>query len=125
MTIPQTISWLASNKGNSLLVVDVLVFQSNKISAKVTYGKCELEECAVIAHIDSNDQLVKQKGEHTHLPSPECIEIWLLKKYTKDRVKLEAIPTTQIYEEELADAYLSVAALATAPFGNEACKYYC
>jgi hypothetical protein len=123
MTILHTISWLASNKGKRLLVIDGFVFQSNKISAKVTYWKCEVKECGATGHTDSNDQLIRQNGEHTHLPSPERIEIRLLKKSAKDRVKSEAIPITQIYEEELAHAHLSVAALATAPSGNEASKY--
>ena len=123
MTILHTISWLASNKGKRLLVIDGFVFQSNKISAKVTYWKCEVKECGATALTNSNDQLISQNGEHTHLPPPERIEIRLLKNSAKDRVKSEAIPITQIYAEAVAHAHLSVAALATTPSGNEVSKY--
>jgi hypothetical protein len=66
MTILHTTSWLAGNKGKHLLVLDVFVFQSNKISAKATYWKCEVKECEATAHTDSNDQLIKKK-ENTHI----------------------------------------------------------
>jgi hypothetical protein len=124
MTTPRSISWLTSNKGKRLLIIDGFVFQSNKVLTKVTYWKCEIKECGATAHTDSNDQLVKERGTHTHLPSPERNEIRSLKKAAKDRVKVEAISVTQIYEEELAHAQLSTTALATAPSGNEASKCF-
>ena len=80
-----------------------------------------MKECRVTAHTDSNDHVIKQKGVYTHLTSPERIEIRLLRKFAKDRSKSEAILITQIYEEELAYARLSVAA----PSGNATNKHFC
>jgi hypothetical protein len=122
MATTSSISWLTSNKGKPLLVINGFVFQSNKKTTKVTYWKCETKDCEATAHTDSNDQLVKEKGDHGHLPSPEHNEIRSLKKAAKDRVATEATPIAQIYEEELARAQLSDAALANAPSGSEASK---
>jgi hypothetical protein len=114
------ITFLTSNKGKPILVIEDYVYRRNKVTSKVTYWICEVKTCKAGVHTDSNDQFVKLTGDHSHLPTPENLEIRKMKTVIKDRVKAETTSIGQIYDEELARAKLSKAALALASTAKEA-----
>ncbi len=117
--------FITSNKGKPLLVINDYIYQHSKITTNITYWVCKINDCNARAHTKtSTNQLIKQTGEdHCHLPSPEEVEIRSFMHVVKQRVKTETIPIGQIFEEELARAKLSKAALAQVSTANKARKY--
>ncbi len=118
-------TFIKSNKGKNLLVIDDYIYNHTKINSNVTYWSCKVKDCNAGAHTKtSTNQLIKQTGDvHCHLPSPEEVQIRLFKNVVKARVKEETIPIGQIYEEELGRAKLSTTALAQISTANQARKY--
>jgi hypothetical protein len=118
-----TISFLISNKKKRLLVIDGYIYQQNKFTAKVSYWICEVKWCTAGVHLNSKDQFLKYtETTHTHLPVPERLEIRQMLTSVKTRVDRETVAIGQIYNDELAKANLSRAALAIAPTAREAIK---
>ncbi|CAF4583089.1 unnamed protein product, partial [Rotaria sp. Silwood2] len=77
--------------------------------------------CSAYIHTDQNDQYLGRSGDHnSHLPVPERIELSIFKEKVKERIVKETAAIGKIYENELASATLSEAALALAPLPNEA-----
>ncbi|CAF4388334.1 unnamed protein product, partial [Rotaria sp. Silwood2] len=64
----------------------------------------------------------RSKGgqQHTHLSSPEHVQVRKLRKRVKDRVTQENIAIGRIYDDELARSQLSQTALVVAPTAEEA-----
>ena len=62
------ISFINSNKGKPLLVVNDYIFKLNKSTTTTKYWKCTVSDCTAKAHTDSNNQLTKNVGNHSHLP---------------------------------------------------------
>lgn len=119
-----SIEFISSNKGKPLLVLDMYVYQLNKSTTKKKYWKCEVKYCPATVHTNINDQFVRKGDqEHTHLSSPEHVQIRQLKGRVKDRVTHENIPIGKIYDDELARSQLSQSALAVAPTAEEASKF--
>ena len=118
-------SFITSNKGKNLLVIDDYMYHHTKITSNVAYWICQIKDCGARAHIKMNtNQLIKQTGDvHCHLLSPEEVEIRSFKNVVKARSKEETIPIRQIYEEELACAKLSTAALTQVSTANKAGKH--
>ena len=118
------ISFIHSNKGKRLLVVNNHVFYQNKSTSKVTYWKCEQRMCSAGVHLDINDRFIKfSTSDHTHMPTPERVEIRKLMENVKVRVCDESMAIGQIYHEELVKAKLSRSALAIAATSREASRY--
>jgi hypothetical protein len=100
------------------------VYQLNKSTDKVKYWKCEVKYCTAAIHTDANDQFIKKSGgEHTHLSSPEHVQVRKLRKRVKDRVSQESIAIGRIYDDELTQSQLSQTSLAVAPTAEEASKF--
>lgn len=117
------ISFINSNKGKRLLVVNDHVFYQNKSTSKVTYWKCQQRICSAGIHLDVNDRFLKfSNTKHTHMPTPERVEIRKLMANVKVRVTEESTAIGQIYHEELVKANLSRSALAIAATSREASK---
>ncbi|CAF0856064.1 unnamed protein product [Rotaria sordida] len=115
------ISFLISNKGKRLLVINGFVYQQNKSTAKVNYWVCEEKLCNAGVHLTSNDLFLKYtQNAHTHLPKPERLVIRKMMTKVKTRVDRETTAIGQIYTEELVKANLSRTALAIAPTAREA-----
>ncbi|CAF3033977.1 unnamed protein product [Rotaria sp. Silwood2] len=77
-----------------------------------------------MVHTDANDQFLKISGQqHTHLSSPEHVQVRKLRKRMKDRVTQENIAIGKIYDDELARLQLSQTALVVAPTAEEANKF--
>jgi hypothetical protein len=117
------ISFLISNKKKRLLVIDGYSYQQNKFTMKVSYWVCQEKLCTAGVHLNSKDQFMKYtESTHTHLPVPDRLEIRKMLTNVKTRVDRETGAIGQIYNEELAKANLSRAALAIAPTAREASK---
>ncbi|CAF3027216.1 unnamed protein product [Rotaria sp. Silwood2] len=77
--------------------------------------------CSAYIHTDQNDQYLGKSGDHNcHLPVPETIELSIFKEKVKERIVKETVAIGKIYDNELASATLSEAALALASLPNEA-----
>jgi len=117
------ISFLTSNKGKRLLVINGFVYQQNKSTTKVNYWACEEKLCNAGVHLSSNDLFIKYSGNgHIHMPKPERLEIRKLMTKVKARVDQETTAIEQIYTDELAKANLSRTALAIISTPREASK---
>ncbi|CAF1274838.1 unnamed protein product [Adineta steineri] len=72
-------------------------------------------------HTDQNDQYLGKSGDHySHLPMPETIELSIFKEKVKKRVVKETGAIGKIYDNELAAAAFTDAALALAPLPIDA-----
>jgi hypothetical protein len=117
-----TYTFVNSNKGKSLLVIDDYVFQqSGKATMATTYWACQLKNCSAVAHTTTKTGvLIKQKNDHCHPSVPEKIEIRQLMNKVKSRLASETTAIGQIYDQELAKANLSTTALVMASTATEA-----
>ena len=106
-------TFITSNKGKNLLVIDDYIYQQSKVTPNVTYWICKIKDSNARAHTKTNTgELIKQTGDdHCHLLSPEEVEVRSFKNIVKARVKKETLPIGQIYEEELSRPKLSTTAL--------------
>jgi hypothetical protein len=122
VTAYPTHSFLNSNKGKPLLVIDDYVFQqSGKTTIATTYWACQLKDCSAVAHTDTKSGvLTKQKNIHCHPPVPEKIQVRRLMNKVKIRIINETTAIGQIYDQEIAKADLSKIALVMASTTNEA-----
>ncbi|CAF3350190.1 unnamed protein product [Rotaria sp. Silwood2] len=118
-TVSRTLSFIFSQKGKPLLVMDNFVFKLNKTTNTKKYYRCENPECTMTLHTDINDVLIGTKGDHSHLFEPEQIEIRKLKHVIKERAKNETTPVPKIYDEETARFCLTSLAIAIVPSQRE------
>ncbi|CAF4164323.1 unnamed protein product, partial [Rotaria sordida] len=114
------ISFITSNKGKPLLVHDNYIYYASKTTATVKYWKCEDRSCNVGVHTSIKDAFIKTVGNHSHLQSPEEIEVRTFKQNIKRRVINETTVITKIYDEELARQQMSQTAAAIIPSSYEA-----
>ncbi|CAF2763078.1 unnamed protein product [Rotaria sp. Silwood2] len=69
------ISFINSNKGKPLLVVDDYTFKLNKAITATKYWICTINGCAAIVHTDSNNRLMKTIRSDNHLREKEKLEV--------------------------------------------------
>ncbi|CAF3026069.1 unnamed protein product [Rotaria sp. Silwood2] len=69
------ISFINSNKGTPLLVVDDYTFELNKATTTTKYWICTINGCAAKVHTDSNNRLMKTVDNHSHLSEKEKLEV--------------------------------------------------
>ena len=118
-----SISFIVSNKNKRLLLIDGYVYQRNKITPKVTYWVCERKECGAGVHLNTNDKFIRfTQTVHSHLPTPERLEVRKMLANIKNRVNQETTAIGHIYTEEIGRGNLSTSALALAPSAKEASK---
>ncbi|CAF0873328.1 unnamed protein product [Didymodactylos carnosus] len=108
-----TISFITSNKGKPLLIRDNYIYYVSKTTATVKYWKCEDRSCNAGVHTNIQDAFIKIVGNHSHLQSPEEIEVRTFKQNIKRRVINEITVITKIYDEELARQPMSQTAAAS------------
>ncbi|CAF4234089.1 unnamed protein product [Rotaria sp. Silwood2] len=113
-------SFITSNKGKPLLVRDSYIYYVSKTTATVKYWKCEDRSCNAGVHTNTKDAFIKTVGIHSHLQSPENIEVRTFKENIKRRVINETTAITKIYDEELARQQMSQTAAAIMPSSYEA-----
>ncbi len=114
------ISFITSNKGQLLLLLDQYLFRCHKKTAKKKYWVCIHNGCKVSIHTDINDTYVcGGDTQHDHEPNPEMIAIRKVRQKMKERALEETIPTTMIYEQEVSNASLDSMTLAVLPTSLE------
>ncbi|CAF1475020.1 unnamed protein product [Rotaria sordida] len=118
-TVSKTLSSIFSQKGKPLLVMDNFVFKLNKTTNTKKYYRCENSQRTMTLHTDINDVLIGTKGDHSHPPEPEQIEVRKLKHVIKERAKNETTPVPKIYDEETARFCLTLLAIAIVPSQRE------
>ncbi|CAM4872329.1 unnamed protein product [Rotaria socialis] len=114
-----TISFLVSQKGKPVLVKDNFIYKLNKTTNSTKYYRCAEQSCTVTLHTDLNDVLVKVKGDHSHPPEPDEIEIRKFKHNLKQRAIQETVPIPKIYDEESSRFCLTSLSIAILPAQRE------
>ncbi len=122
-TITNTISFLTSNKGNQLLVLNGFIYKTNKQSSSKIYWICKTKNCQAHVHTDLNNNFLNSSGEHNHLNEPEDLEIKQFREIIKERVMHETTPISKIYDEEIAKKKFSPEVLANVPLAPEIRKF--
>lgn len=116
------ISFIHSQKGKPLLMINEYVFKLNKTTNTTKYWKCTINGCSAKAHTDLNDKLIKTIGDHGHPSEMEKIEVRVFREKVKQRAINETTPIPRIYDEECAKTALSTAAIALLPSEREMSK---
>ncbi|CAM4973970.1 unnamed protein product [Rotaria socialis] len=114
------ISFVMSQKEKPLLVSDEYIFKLNKTTTTSKYWICADIACSAKIHTNTNNQLTKMTGEHSHVPEKETIAVREFREKIKQRVIEETTPIPRIYDEECAKATLSTAAIAVLPSEHSA-----
>ncbi|CAF3786921.1 unnamed protein product [Rotaria socialis] len=115
-----TMSFITRNKGKLLLVRENYIYFVSKTTTAVKYWKCEDRTCNAGVHANINNVFIKTAGIHSHLQSPEQIEVRTFKQNIKRRVINETTAIAKIYDEELAQQHMSQTATAIMPSSYEA-----
>ncbi|CAF3819673.1 unnamed protein product [Rotaria sordida] len=110
-----SISFLKSNKGKTLLLLNQYLFKCNKTTHSKKYWTCIERGCGVSVQTDLNDQFLLINGDHNHVVNPDLIEVKVLKEKMKHRILTETTSLTQIYDQDIANAKLSEATAAQFP----------
>ena len=69
------ISFIMSQKGKPLLLSDEYIFKLNKTTTTSKYWICAHIACPAKIHTNTNNQLTKMTGEHSHVPEKETIVV--------------------------------------------------
>ncbi len=116
------ISFINSQKGKLMFVIDDYIFKSNRESKTSKYWICTFNGCSSKAHTTLDNQLIQLINEHNHPSEKEKIEVRKFREKVKERAVNETTPVPQIYEEECARMMLSFAAIAILPSEREMSK---
>jgi hypothetical protein len=116
----QKISFITSNKGQLLMQLGQYLYRCHKTTIKKKYWVCIHNGCKVSVHTDiNNTYLCGGNSQHGHEPNPEMIAARNVRQKIKERVLKETVPTTMIYEQEIANAPLNSMTLAILPTSLE------
>ncbi|CAF2396034.1 unnamed protein product [Rotaria sp. Silwood2] len=114
------ISFITSNKGHLLLVLNDYLYKCNKKKANKKYWVCISNGCKVYIQTDPNNTyLCSVRAPHDHEPNPEMVEAKNVHQKIKERALKELTSISMIYEQEVSKTSLStttVAILPTNPF---------
>ena len=100
-------------------MINNFIFKLNRTTDTTKYYRCEDSNCSATAHTDMQDVVLRTKGEHSHPPEPENIQIRRFKQVVKERAIQETTPIPQIYDEESARMCLSTLSIAALPSQRE------
>lgn len=109
------ISFLTTNKGKPLLVLNQYTFKCNKIKITKKYWICTDSNCNVYVHTNLENEFFLVTGDHNHITDPNIFEIKSLKDKMKNRILSETTSITKIYDEEVTKASLTDEAVAALP----------
>lgn len=112
-------SFITSNKGKPLLVLNNFVYKKNKETKTKKYWVCQVNGCSVYVHTDLQDAIIKAGSEHKHLPNPENMQLKDFRTKVKDRVMKETTAIAKIYEEEVILSQMPPPTLAMMPLAHE------
>jgi hypothetical protein len=116
------ISFINSQKGKLMLVMNDYLFKFNRESKSTKYWICTFNGCLSKVHTTLDNQLIELIDKHNHSSEKEKIEVRKFREKVKERVVKETKPVPQIYEEECASMMLSFAAIAIVPSEREMSK---
>ncbi|CAF2115677.1 unnamed protein product [Rotaria magnacalcarata] len=114
-----TISFVLSQKGKPLLVMDDYVFRLNKTTNITKYYRCENRDCTATAHTDLNNVLLKVNANRSHVIELEKKEIRIFKQVVKERATKESTPIPKIYEKESTKMISKFSTIAILPSQRE------
>ena len=116
-------TFITSNKGQLLLVLNDYLYKCNKKTTAKKYWTCVSNSCKNYVHTDlNNTYLCGGKGEHNHEPNPDLITAKQVRHNIKERALKMVIPIAMIYEQELAKVSTNPTALAILPTSEQICK---
>ena len=108
-TTAANLSFIKSNKGQPLLVMNDYVYKCNKKSAKRKYWVCIVSGCLMYVHTTLDDVHIDSGQEqHDHSQNSELIEVKRVRQQIKERALTELIPVGMIYDEQMAKVNMSV-----------------
>lgn len=113
------ISFIVSQKGKPLIVMDNCIFKLNKATKTTKYYRCEDPKCSMTLRTDTNNVLIGTAEDHNHPCEPEQVEIRKLKSAIKERAIKETTAIPKIYDEETSRFCLSSLATAILPSQRE------
>ena len=87
------ISFIKSQKGKPLLVLDKHIFKLNRSSTTTKYWMCTVIECTAKVHTNVNDVFIRMIDEHCHIAEEEQLDV---RKF-REKVKQRAIDETTLF----------------------------
>src|SRR4051812_35753937 len=97
------ITFIKSNKGQPLLVLNNYVYKCNKKTGKKKYWTCINVGCQLNIHTDINDVYISGGiDQHSHEPNPDMVTVRQVRDQIKERAVNEVIPISLIYEQEIS-----------------------
>ncbi len=114
------ITFIKSNKGQPLLVLNNYLYNCNKKTAKKKYWVCISSGCTMYVHTDINDTYVcGGVAQHNHESNPEMVTVRQVRDKIKERALNEIIPISMIYEQETSKTSINSTTLAILPTCQE------
>ena len=114
-TSQYSVSFVKSNKGKPLLLLNQYIFKCNKSTDSKRYWICTEGGCDVSVQTKLNNEFLSISGDHDHVIDPDVLQRKLLKEKMKDRILTETASITTIYDEEISKANLYEAGTAQFP----------
>ena len=120
-----SLSFITSNKGKFLLVLNDFVYRLKKETKFKKYWICQDNGCTAYIHTDTQNIFIKSSGDHNHLCESEALKIKQFRDNLKQRAVQETTAISKIYEEEVIKSELSTEVLANLPLVREIRKCIC
>lgn len=118
------VSFITSNKGQQLLVLNDYLYKCNKRTKVKKYWICVNNSCKTSVHTDLNDvYLSGGKSSHDHEPNPDAITARKVRHNINERALKEVIPIAMIYEQEIAKVSTNPTAVAILRTSREICIF--
>lgn len=117
------LSFIVSNKGKPLLVLNDCIYRLKKQTLIKKYWICQENGCTAYVHTDNDNVFIISTGNHNHLCKPETVRVKQFRNNLKDRAVKETTAISKIYEEEIIKSRLSTGSLATLPLVREIRMY--
>jgi hypothetical protein len=118
----RVISFIKSQKGKPLLVLDRYIFKLNRSSTTTKYWMCTVIECTTKIHTNLNDEFIRMINKHCHNAEEEQLEVRKFREKVQQRAIDETTSIPRIYDEECAKALLSEETIAVLPSEREISK---
>ena len=118
-----SVSFLTTNKGKPMLLLNQFMSKCNKTTPTKKYWVCSEKGCGVSVHTTLNDELLLTTGDHEHVARPDILETKTLREKMKNRILNETTSITKIYDDEISNASLSDEGTALFPTVAEYREY--
>ncbi len=113
--VQNSISFLQSNKGKPLLVLNQRLFKCNKTTDSKRYWIYLEGGCGVSVHTNLANEFLSIFGIQDYAVCPDELERKALKEKMKNRILAETMSITKIYDEEIVKAKPTTAGAAQFP----------